>query len=639
MCTICDEKMSASQQSTSTYCPPDFVGLPTGHATESAVARKALFATWDSGDKGLLSLTDVEQGITEFLGRRTLERSVVIRAFRAACDLVPPVADFGRDSVDSNQFRFLLIYVQHLMELCRWFCPSTPSSDGCSASTSSDPQPVSAVSSVSREVDFEAFSSSLPLLQGWEVFGSSYDDLAAAPAKAFNEADVDGNGIMSFDEFTEWVLSRGLVALHLGGGDEAVRDRHDALRLLRSKSQPVTARPAVAEKLMPTLLQAPMTTAGAQCSSKSVLKASAPATIKPGIGIRTSGTAPGSTPMGSRVAMPSTSSRPSDRSDFRGAVSTGQERTIPSKAPRVASRPGSAAGVASRPGIAGRLSKTATSCPQSLQKMQQVQQHQQQQRPLWHHSASSCSQAKAQRRPVTPTMTAAKQRCKATAAAAAEQRARVAAKAAAAGRNVTTAATAKTLSSTGRTGTMSRHGSTEALNITTSVRRLSPTTADRLSRPSSGLPSKAGSAPLSRPASPLASRPPSPQAARPTSPTPSRPASPQPAPPRWWRECASEQSTPVRTPAATPGCPGRGHDLAHCASRRFSPRPAELSRQQTTFGSASRFGDRQKQADQLKLVSRASTGQIGPPTAFKPEMRRHTLLNGPSTGSVRIPGK
>lgn len=552
-----------------------------------------------------MSLADVEQGMTEFLGYRNIDRPVVIRAFRAARDLVPPVADFGRDIVDANQFRFFLIYVQHFVELCRWFAPCTPSSVGCSASASTDPQPVSRGCSVSSSdlcsvtVDFERFSSSLPLLRAWEVFGSSYDDLAAAPAKAFNEADVDGNGVMSFDEFTEWVLSRGLVALHLGGGDEAVRDRHDALRLLRSKSVPETARPAATGKGMPTLLQAPMAAVGARCRSDAALKASAPATVRRGGSISTSGATP-------------------------GAVPTGQQRKGPPRLPHTASRLGAAAaGVASRvASTAARLTKTATSCPESQQ--------QQQQRPLRHQAASTGSLAKTQRGSVP--MTDAELRSKATAAAAIEQRARAAAKAAARSRNFV-AATAKKSSILGRTGTMTRPGSIENLSVTNSVRRLSPTTADRLARPSTGPPSKSGSSPPSRPPSKSGSQPPSRPASRPTSPMSSRPVSPQSAQPRNWRECASEQSTPVRTPAATPGCPGRGPDLAHSASRRLSPRHAELSRQQTTFGSASRFG----KADQPKLSSRASTGQIGPPMAFKPELRRRTLLNGPSTGSVRIP--
>jgi len=194
--------------------------LPCGLKDADKQRRKTLFGKFDPNGNGVLSLAEVDKGLSELLAPTSLPKPVVNRAFHAARAIAKPIHDFNDDYIDANEFRVFLSYLHHYLKLWRWFCKIDSSSD--------------------RRVSLEEFKASLPLLQEW-VTGDAFKAVLADHAKAFQEMDVDGGGLVLFDEFAHWVLKLGIGSVV---SEEDGEERSEALKLLKQqKPNLATAEP------------------------------------------------------------------------------------------------------------------------------------------------------------------------------------------------------------------------------------------------------------------------------------------------------------------------------------------------------------------------------------------------------------
>merc|ERR1719310_2073868 len=123
--------------------------LPIGRDLASRKVRKDLFNQFDPNGNGILSLAECDKGIREILGlgdsRDVAFVPALNRAFHAAREIAPPVADFSDDYIDENEFRIFLAYLRHYLELWNLFARIDKNAD--------------------RRVSFKEFEASLSLLK------------------------------------------------------------------------------------------------------------------------------------------------------------------------------------------------------------------------------------------------------------------------------------------------------------------------------------------------------------------------------------------------------------------------------------------------------------------------------------------
>merc|ERR1719183_378337 len=92
------------------------------------------------------------------------------RAFHAARDIAPPISSFSNDYIDKNEFRVLLVYLRHYIDLFELFS---------SIDTSGD-----------RRVRVQEFQAHLPLLLKWGL--KQAKDWERDPKRAFQQMDRNG---------------------------------------------------------------------------------------------------------------------------------------------------------------------------------------------------------------------------------------------------------------------------------------------------------------------------------------------------------------------------------------------------------------------------------------------------------------
>jgi len=185
--------------------------LPIGRDTASKQTRSKLFSSFDPNGNGILSLAEVDKGLKEVLHLAGIEdcSPAINRAFHAARDIAPPVSSFSNDYIDKNEFRVLLVYLRHYIELWEIFC---------SIDTSHD-----------RRVRLPEFQAALPMMKQWGIKeASSWEKDVKG---AFSLMDRNDGGVVLFDEFADFVLRSGLRDL---GGDD-FQDRKEALEELKLK--------------------------------------------------------------------------------------------------------------------------------------------------------------------------------------------------------------------------------------------------------------------------------------------------------------------------------------------------------------------------------------------------------------------
>lgn len=188
--------------------------LPTGLDPESSAHRRKLWLQADYNGNGIISLAEADRLIVSVLRIKGVDKMkpVINRAFHAARDIVPPVGDFSKHYIDFHQFRYFLIYLSHYLELFLMFAVAQQSA----GERYSD-----------RRLSFKEFKAAVPHLLAWGVSDSAR--LRKTPEAVFREIDVDGGGVVLFDEFAHWALFNHIGCIE-GAGDEDMAEALDVLR-------------------------------------------------------------------------------------------------------------------------------------------------------------------------------------------------------------------------------------------------------------------------------------------------------------------------------------------------------------------------------------------------------------------------
>jgi len=189
--------------------------LVIGRDPASKSARNRLFSRFDPNGNGVLSLAEVDRGMKRVLhfGGASECTSAINRAFHAARDFAPPVTSFSNDYIDKNEFRVLLIYLKHYIELWEHFSAIDTSGDG--------------------RVRLREFQAALPLFRRWGLKEASTWD--AKPEAAFSKLDYNGGGVVLFDEFADFCLRAGMRDLDGSDRHDDFEDRREALLALQHK--------------------------------------------------------------------------------------------------------------------------------------------------------------------------------------------------------------------------------------------------------------------------------------------------------------------------------------------------------------------------------------------------------------------
>jgi Ca2+-binding EF-hand superfamily protein len=171
--------------------------LPTDRSAESQKKRSELFVAFDPNGNGFLSLAEIDKGARDILRMDELFdcKPVLMRAFQAARKSDPPsAANHQGDYVTKRTFRLLLWYLKEYFNLWKLFVGADESGD--------------------RRVSKEEFFAILPQLVERNLVTKGE---AGNAEGLFAEADLDGGGMLLFEEFSSWALARGAK---LVDGDE-----------------------------------------------------------------------------------------------------------------------------------------------------------------------------------------------------------------------------------------------------------------------------------------------------------------------------------------------------------------------------------------------------------------------------------
>ncbi|CBH13605.1 flagellar calcium-binding protein Tb-17 [Trypanosoma brucei gambiense DAL972] len=161
--------------------------IPRDKDAESKSRRIELFKQFDTNGTGKLGFREVLDGcygilkLDEFT---THLPDIVQRAFDKAKDLGNKVKGVGEeDLVEFLEFRLMLCYIYDIFELTVMF--DTMDKDG------------------SLLLELQEFKEALPKLKEWGV------DITDATT-VFNEIDTNGSGVVTFDEFSCWAVTKKL---------------------------------------------------------------------------------------------------------------------------------------------------------------------------------------------------------------------------------------------------------------------------------------------------------------------------------------------------------------------------------------------------------------------------------------------
>lgn len=164
--------------------------LPTEKTAEAKEERKKLFESFDPNNNGYLSLAEVDKGCRDVLGLYEVfeAKKVIMRAFQAAKSVHQDKggsssSSVGEDYVERIEFRLLLLYLRQYFEYWQMFTIINSTTD--------------------KRISLDEFKSALPKLEKW---GVRVND----PDATFKEIDVNGGGMILFDEFAEWAIKKQL---------------------------------------------------------------------------------------------------------------------------------------------------------------------------------------------------------------------------------------------------------------------------------------------------------------------------------------------------------------------------------------------------------------------------------------------
>jgi hypothetical protein len=188
--------------------------LPTGKDRASKLKRDELFERFDGNNNGILSLAEADGGIRRALhdvGAGWVPAPVISRAFHAARDIAPPVADFSDDYIDRHEFRYLYIYLKHYLKLWQIFERMDTKGD--------------------HRIDRGEFEKGLDALHEVAFQKETLEDLKRSKDEIFEDMDYNSGGLILFDEFADFCLRKSLLGLE--GVDEA--EQKQAMEVLVKK--------------------------------------------------------------------------------------------------------------------------------------------------------------------------------------------------------------------------------------------------------------------------------------------------------------------------------------------------------------------------------------------------------------------
>jgi Ca2+-binding EF-hand superfamily protein len=167
--------------------------LPTANSEQHVARRAEIFRSFDFNSNGALSMSELETGLRTLLdAKQRKDRSgrsiadalspAIARAFHAAKDAKKGRGGLEDDEVNRSEFRLFLVALKRYSELLALFDVIDLSDD--------------------RRIEFAEFKAALPILRQWGV-------AVPDPVAEFTRMDANGGGMVLFDEFSGWALSRG----------------------------------------------------------------------------------------------------------------------------------------------------------------------------------------------------------------------------------------------------------------------------------------------------------------------------------------------------------------------------------------------------------------------------------------------
>lgn len=159
--------------------------LPVKRNSEGFAKRTKMFNDFDPNGNGYLSLAEVDKGIRDVLQLDMIFNSkpAIMRAFQAAKNKGPKRTKYSDDYIERNEFRILLVYLRQYFEYWQMFQRIDANND--------------------RKVTFSEFMQAIPIMEKW---GVKIQD----PQRTFKEIDLNGGGVILFDEFCHWAIKNSL---------------------------------------------------------------------------------------------------------------------------------------------------------------------------------------------------------------------------------------------------------------------------------------------------------------------------------------------------------------------------------------------------------------------------------------------
>jgi len=162
--------------------------LPTDKSDpEQKAKRKELFSGFDPNGNGVLSLAEVEKGIRDVLRLDDVfdAKPAIIRAYQIAKDVTKSKRSdgVGDDYIEFREFRFFLLSLRQYFEY--WAAFSRTDTDG------------------DRRISLVEFVDAKAKIMEWV---GPIGDMESE----FKKIDKNGGGVVLFDEFVEWAISKNL---------------------------------------------------------------------------------------------------------------------------------------------------------------------------------------------------------------------------------------------------------------------------------------------------------------------------------------------------------------------------------------------------------------------------------------------
>ena len=159
--------------------------LPIRKTPEEYARRSKLWSSIDINGNGYVSLAELDKGLRDVLQNQDLfdSKPAIIRAHQAAKDKVKTKNLHGPDYVERCEFRLVLVYLRQYFEYWIAFQRVDKNFDD--------------------RISLTEFVSAKDEMEKWI---GPIDDVEAA----FQEVDVNGGGMILFNEFVRWAIKKSL---------------------------------------------------------------------------------------------------------------------------------------------------------------------------------------------------------------------------------------------------------------------------------------------------------------------------------------------------------------------------------------------------------------------------------------------